>query len=49
MLRIDKFAKDDVTWELDSLLYDSDSSLYTFHDMVRMRPEQFEVSYTLRF
>jgi len=49
MLRIDKFVKNDVTWELDSLLYDSDSSLYTFHDMVRMRPEQFEVSYTLRF
>ena len=49
MLLIDKFVKDGVSWELDSLLYDSESSLYTFHDMVHMKPEQFEVSYTLRF
>ena len=49
MLLIDKFVKDGVSWELDSLLYDSESSLYTFHDIVRMRPEQFEVCYTLRF
>ena len=49
MLLVDKFVKDDVTWELDSLLYDSESSLYTFHDIVRMKPEQFEVRYTLSF
>ena len=49
MLLIDKFVKGGVSWELDSLLYDSESSLYTFHDMVRMRPEQFEVRYTLSF
>ena len=49
MLLIDKFVKDGVSWELDSLLYDSESSLYTFHDMVRMKPEQFEVRYTLSF
>ena len=49
MLLIDKFVKDGVSWELDSLLYDSESSLYTFHDIVRMKPEQFEVCYTLRF
>ena len=49
MLLVDKFVKDDVTWELDSLLYDSESSLYTFHDIVRMKPEQFEVCYTLSF
>ena len=49
MLLIDKFVKDGVSWELDSLLYDSESSLYTFHDIVRMKPEQFEVSYILRF
>ena len=49
MLLIDKFVKDGVSWELDSLLYDSESSLYTFHDIVRMKPEQFEVRYTLSF
>ena len=49
MLLIDKFVKDGVSWELDSLLYDSESSLYTFHDIVRMKPEQFEVRYTLIF
>ena len=49
MLLIDKFVKDGVSWELDSLLYDSESSLYTFHDIVRMKPEQFEVCYTLSF
>lgn len=49
MLLVDKFVKDDVTWELDSLLYDSESSLYTFYDIVRMKPEQFEVRYTLSF
>lgn len=49
MMLIDKFVEDGVTWELDTLLYDSEASLYTFHDIVRMKPEQFEVSYTLRF
>lgn len=49
MMLIDKFVEGGVTWELDSLLYDSEASLYTFHDIVRMKPEQFEVSYTLRF
>ena len=49
MLLIDKFVKNGVSWELDSLLYDSESSLYTFHDIVRMKPEQFEVRYTLSF
>lgn len=49
MLLVDKFVKDDVTWELDSLLYDSDASLYAFKDIVRMRPEQFEVRYKLSF
>lgn len=49
MLLIDKFVKDGVSWELDSLLYDTESSLYTFHDIVRMKPEQFEVRYTLSF
>ena len=49
MMLIDKFVEGGVTWELDSLLYDSDASLYTFRDVVRMKPEQFEVCYTLRF
>ena len=49
MLLVDQFVKDGVSWELDSLLYDSESSLYTFHDIVRMKPEQFEVRYTLSF
>lgn len=49
MMLIDKFVEGGVTWELDSLLYDSEASLYTFHDIVRMKPEQFEVSYTLSF
>lgn len=49
MQLIDRFVNSGVTWELDSLLYDSESSLYTFHDIVRMKPEQFEVRYTLSF
>ena len=49
MMLIDKFVEGGVTWELDALLYDTDASLYTFHDIVRMKPEQFEVSYTLKF
>ena len=49
MMLIDKFVEGGVTWELDALLYDTDASLYTFHDIVRMKPEQFEVCYTLRF
>jgi hypothetical protein len=49
MQLIDRFVNSGVTWELDALLYDSDASLYTFRDVVRMKPEQFEVCYTLRF
>ena len=49
MMLIDKFVEGGVTWELDALLYDTDASLYSFKDIVRFRPEQFEVSYTLRF
>ena len=49
MMLIDKFVEGGVTWELDALLYDTDASLYSFKDIVRFRPEQFEVCYTLRF
>lgn len=49
MMLIDKFVEGGVTWELDSLLYDSEASFYTFHDIVRMKPEQFEVRYKLSF
>ena len=49
MMLIDKFVEGGVTWELDALLYDTYASLYTFKDIVRFRPEQFEVCYTLRF
>lgn len=49
MMLIDKFIEGGVTWELDSLLYDSDASLYAFKDIVHMRPEQFEVRYKLSF
>lgn len=49
MMLIDKFVKDGVTWELDSLLYDSEASLYSFWDIVRFRPKQFEVRYRLNF
>ena len=49
MMLIDKFVESGVTWELDALLYDTDASLYTFKDIVRFRPKQFEVCYTLRF
>ena len=46
---IDKFVEGGVTWELDALLYDTDASLYSFKDIVRFRPEQFEVRYKLSF
>ena len=49
MMLIDKFVEGGVTWELDALLYDTDASLYSFKDVVRFRPEQFEVRYKLRF
>lgn len=49
MQLIDRFVNSGVTWELDALLYDSDASLYTFKDIVHMRPEQFEVRYKLSF
>lgn len=49
MLLIDQFVNSGVTWELDALLYDSDASLYAFKDIVRMKPEQFEVRYKLSF
>ena len=49
MQLIDRFVNNGVIWELDALLYDSDASLYTFKDIVRMRPEQFEVRYKLSF
>lgn len=49
MMLIDKFVEGGVTWELDSLLYDSEASLYAFKDIVHMRPEQFEVRYKLSF
>jgi hypothetical protein len=49
MMLIDKFVEGGVTWELDALLYDTDASLYSFKDVVRFRPEQFEVSYKLGF
>ena len=49
MMLIDKFVEGGVTWELDALLYDTDASLYSFKDIVRFRPEQFEVRYKLSF
>lgn len=49
MMLIDKFVEDGVTWELDTLLYDTDASLYSFWDIVRFRPKQFEVRYRLNF
>lgn len=49
MMLIDKFVEGGVTWELDALLYDTDASLYSFKDVVRFLPEQFEVRYKLRF
>lgn len=49
MMLIDKFVEGGVTWELDALLYDTDTSLYSFKDIVRFRPEQFEVRYKLSF
>ena len=49
MQLIDRFVNSGVTWELDTLLYDSDASLYAFKDIVRMKPEQFEVRYKLSF
>ena len=49
MQLIDRFVNSGVTWELDALLYDTDASLYSFKDVVRFRPEQFEVRYKLRF
>lgn len=49
MMLIDKFVEDGVTWELNTLLYDTDASLYSFWDIVRFRPKQFEVRYRLNF
>lgn len=47
MLQISEFTQGGVTWELDCLLYNSHASLYAFRDIIRMKPDQFEVGYTL--
>ncbi|WP_308604959.1 hypothetical protein [uncultured Fibrobacter sp.] len=45
MLYIPEFVENEVTMFLDSLLYDTRLSLYSFWDIANMDPRQFEVKY----